>query len=653
MKPISYSDKSRAGRWSWSGIGKCALLSALACAAIAGQSPAAASAAPVRLFVSPDGQDSWAGTKRHPFRTLERARDAVRALTPSMTTDIVVNLRGGTYALEQPLQLQSAAGDGGEGGHRVVYQAYGFGTGAQEQPVISGGQRITGWQLVGGDVWSADVADLETRQLYVDGVRASRPTQGPLPGRVRTTATGYVTDSTEPQSWERPEDVEMVYRNAYGYAEARCGVADVTGDAIQTTVVMDQPCFDWASTIYTFNETEPSRPLPFIPPTSIENSPSFMEPGEWYLDRSESGQHKLLYRARSGESPARMEFVAPVLETLVSGEGTAADPLSDVAFRGLTFSHSTWLAPSEPTGFAQVYGNYYYDGGSPDQDPTNGDLLVVPSAVTFTQARNVLFARNQFAKLGAGGLAAPEGISGSVFKGNEFTDTSAGGIELSGVEGNDDGNRVANNWFHDVGVEYRGTIAATFWELADSVVAHNQIDDVPFNGIVFSSPGGGMRVRDNLVFDTNNVVYDGGGIYASGPLGSSFADGAVVRGNVVYDVRNPQATRFGAPIAMYPDNGADWLKIKQNVIYDSHHALGGVAPGRIQFKDNFWDDDFALWYVFDEEGVHIDPTPDSVQQAGNTLLPAASFAAACSANATCDAIVENAGLTPAFADLLE
>ena len=51
------------------------------------------------FYVAPTGDDGQAGSEAAPFRTLERARTAARALTAGMTGDIVVYLRGGVYPL--------------------------------------------------------------------------------------------------------------------------------------------------------------------------------------------------------------------------------------------------------------------------------------------------------------------------------------------------------------------------------------------------------------------------------------------------------------------------------------------------------------------------------------------------------------------------
>ena len=59
------------------------------------------------------------------------ARDKVRTINASMTGDIVVNLRGGTYALDATLVLEPK--DSGKDAFKIIYQAY-----SNEIPIISG-----------------------------------------------------------------------------------------------------------------------------------------------------------------------------------------------------------------------------------------------------------------------------------------------------------------------------------------------------------------------------------------------------------------------------------------------------------------------------------------------------------------------------------
>ena len=80
-----------------------------------------------------------------PFATLQRARDAVRDLKKKTTSDIVVLVREGTYALEQTVVF--GLEDSGEGDSTVTYAAY-----PGETPVFSSGREIEGWKEVSGEL---------------------------------------------------------------------------------------------------------------------------------------------------------------------------------------------------------------------------------------------------------------------------------------------------------------------------------------------------------------------------------------------------------------------------------------------------------------------------------------------------------------------
>jgi hypothetical protein len=69
----------------------------------------AASLRAAEFFVSPAGSDANPGTKEQPFATLERARDAARALRKSAgrVEPVTLWLRGGTFFLTQPFSLSA------------------------------------------------------------------------------------------------------------------------------------------------------------------------------------------------------------------------------------------------------------------------------------------------------------------------------------------------------------------------------------------------------------------------------------------------------------------------------------------------------------------------------------------------------------------
>ena len=96
----------------------------------------------VEFHVAPGGNDTAAGTAAQPFQTLERGRDAVRALQagsglPTGGVDVVIH--GGQYRLSEAFTLTPQ--DSGQSGCPVRYRAA-----VGETPVITSAMPITNWQ---------------------------------------------------------------------------------------------------------------------------------------------------------------------------------------------------------------------------------------------------------------------------------------------------------------------------------------------------------------------------------------------------------------------------------------------------------------------------------------------------------------------------
>ncbi|MFF7258752.1 right-handed parallel beta-helix repeat-containing protein [Streptomyces sp. NPDC008159] len=616
-------------------------------AATGGDRPAA------QLYVATWGDDDWPGTIDRPFATPARAQRAVRARTAGMASDIVVNLRDGTYRLPAPLRM--TGDDSGRGGHRVVYQAYGFGTPEQEKVTLSGGRPVTGWRPdpEREGVWRADVGGLETRQLYVDGRRAARAGLGSgLPGELRTTATGYTTTSAIPRSWRHPEDLELVYR--FDYVEGRCGVADISrGPGRRTPITMERTCWKLARDLY--GEESLGEP------SFVENAPDFLHrPGSWYLDRSRPGRHRLLYRPAPGQDMRRTPVVAPVLETLLSGTGRPGRPVRDMTFRGLTFADATWLAPNERAGFVAAWSMYMRPGRGAGGAM---EAHTVPGNIAFTSAERITFQGNRFVRLGAQGLELSENSSHNTVVGNVFTDISDGGVVLGvlppDTKGTNRGNRITDNWIHHIAAEYHA--ASGIWDTGgrETTIAHNQVDHVPYTGIL-SGPSEdlrglmrGGRIVGNRVFATNQLLADGGGIYLRGEQGTSYADGLVVSDNAVTD------SRYGVwNVGIYTDDSSNWMTVRHNAVYDYRASIGGCSeewgnrPVRhVRYHGNFWDDAVPDWLPRRPYPGGWPPAPDcgdphDLEFRANTLLPRAHPAPTCTATPACATILDRSGPRP-------
>jgi len=104
-------------------------------------------------YVSPEGSDDNPGTRAEPFLTLVKARNTVRQqIAGGMTRDWTVMLHGGDYRLEETLTFDE--NDSGRDGFRVIYRNY-----PGEEPIISGGRRLTGWVPYDENIYKLQVGD--------------------------------------------------------------------------------------------------------------------------------------------------------------------------------------------------------------------------------------------------------------------------------------------------------------------------------------------------------------------------------------------------------------------------------------------------------------------------------------------------------------
>lgn len=576
---------------------------------------------PLVVYVRPGGQGTGNGTRSSPYTSLTTARNALRPRLATLhaDADAVVELEGGTYTLSRPFTLTAA--DSGRHGHQVVYEAA---PGAH--PVVSGGIQVHGWHRQPGskDVWVASVpTSLRTRQLYVDGKRA-QVAQGPLPVTLTKTASGYTASSTALDHWSNPTEIELVYPSGpSNWTETRCRVTSISG----TTVTMDQPCWD-NSTL----RTTPGTALytsgfdqPLNGSYIVTNAYQLLtKPGQWYLnDRT----HRLYYIPRAGQDMQRANVVAPRLQTLVQGAGSANAPIHDIEFRGITFSYATWLEPSTPDGYSDFQAGAYLTGtdayrlqGACDSSQSTcpyGAYTQIPGNVTFSDDRKMVFDDDTFKHLGAAGLALGDGSQDDVVQGSLFTDTSGSGLTIGGInqplaQGGSltSGNEVLDNYFHDIAAEYQDSAAIFVGYAQYTTIKHNQIDHVPYSGISIgwggwlerfaylgplSNYSRGNVIADNLIFEQMQVLVDGGGIYTNGIEGSSMSNGELIEGNVVLDQQHPSW-------AIYTDNGTQFVKVRDNTVFDALYvpaaplylpgispsfSFGGCGGGPIDYDGNY------------------------------------------------------------------
>jgi hypothetical protein len=553
-------------------------------------------------WVAPNGSNEGKGDSSDPFLTIEHARDVIRANSNKGVCSINVNIKGGTYRLSGPLVFSSQ--DSGANGAEITYKAA-----SGETPVISGSVQVSGWTLydpVRG-IWQAQTSvntSTTPRQLYVNGVRATRARTVDFPNYYTPTATGYSysyvsgTDPQIPPVWENPTAVEAV--TATQWKMMRCPVAQIKG---ASAVVMKEPC--WT------NVNVYPEPWNFQLLSWWENAYEFLdEPGEWYLNPVTK---ILYYIPYAGEDLGIADVELPVLETLLAASGDISKPVNYINFSGLTFEYATWLGPNTSDGYALDQSGFHLTGTGHASNIIGHDPVTVrtPGNLSFVYAQNITFENNTVEHMGAVGLDFGIGSQNNRILGNTFNDISAAGIQLGGNTAEDarptatsqltKDNLISNNLIQYIGQEFYDAAGIYIGFTTRSTVEHNDINHVPWSGIAIGwgwallDPGGfvgvpggtpnmwgtfttptsaqGNKILHNHIQYFLEKLWDGGAIYSTGFQGTCMDDGQLI----AFNVAENKLTLAGGNI-FYTDGGSRYITLLENVSLNNPQGYVDLGP---------------------------------------------------------------------------
>ena len=555
---------------------------AAAGALVASALPAAA--ATTTLYVSASGSGTTCSVAQP--CSLPAAQAAVRSMNVAMSGDIVVQIAGGSYALSAPLTFTSA--DSGTNGFTVYWQAA-----PGSRPIISGGQRITGWTVADSaqNIWRATVGGgVDPRQLYVNGRIATRARTQVNRADFTFTTTGlsFTNGALSYLNNLRNQDrIELESVNSF--TDRYVPVQSISSNRI----TMDQPA--WNNN--TFGYDTLSRPFR-AGPIYLVNAREFLDAaGEWYLDTAAG---VLYYKPLSGENMATADVQLPRLESLVRVGGSYATPAHHLAFVGLQFSHTSWLLPNSNQGYADQQTGAYIFGtwarpadwltscqqGCPAFEAARPFWRQMPAAVQVSAANAITFADNRFTNLGQVGLgigndanahATGVGLGASdvdVVR-NVFEHISAGAVIAGGVQADahhpGDGRMLnrditfSNNLVHDVAIDYRSHVGLLMTYTADSTMSHNEVYNMPYTGI---SIGYGWGANDA----GGSQDYIDRGLYNYQPryTTATVARNYTVAANYVHDVMRQMTD--GA--AFYSLSALPGTTVNQNYFRNTNGWLG-------------------------------------------------------------------------------
>lgn len=590
---------------------------------------AAAAATQATFYVSPSGNDAAAGTKDAPFKTITQAQKAVRAINGSMTGDIEVILREGTYVLPSTVNFTEA--DGGKDGHYVRYKAA-----DGEKPLITGGMQITGWTIhdEANNIWKAEGVDGRFRQLYVNNrkaVRACFPnvidakekgnggfdhdfvrlTKVDSSGRAFDVSADYI------KNIKNIEDVEIHLMIAWSENILRLEKAQVNGGTAK--LIPKDPertklfhrAFPMLGTAFMSN---PPKQQVFY----LENSYDLIDaPGEWYLDEK---NQTLYYKPREGESMATAHVVAPRLNTLFSVLGKdTKNKVGYMSFEGLIFAHSNYTRPSEE-GFLDLQAANFNVDVLPDPSRGNWEklnsnkyLLWRPDAAFRVEnAHHFLVQGNVFSQIAATGLDFVSGTNDDMIQGNAFFEIGAAGIMLgkfyqdstteihiaynpSDKDEISTRDTVKNNLVTNVTNEHQGAVGIGAGYPRYVVIEHNEVSYTYYSGI---SIGFGWtkqqtamtnnHVNWNEIHHIARLLCDSGPIYTLSNQGT----GSEIQHNYIHDNGTSKwADYWNVPI--YLDEGSSGFTVKENVFKNSPAGVGQNQAGQntLQQSNNYYSDD--------------------------------------------------------------
>jgi hypothetical protein len=553
------------------------------------------------IYVATNGDDSNPGTLTQPLRTIVRARDLVRSKTSAMTGDIVVYLRGGTYP--QPATLSLGNADCGKGKSYVKYLAY-----PGERPLITGGKLILGWALSDAtkNIYSADGGATAFRQLYVNGKKATRarsPNLGTngelnffrLSGWDKA-AHNVQLPSTYVANWTNLTKVEMHLMTAW--ADNTLRVASISTSSSTAYVKFQSP---EDGILF-------ARPNPRLDQQGwgagrvfyFENALEFLDqPGEWYLDET---TNTVYYKPRSGEDMATATVVAPMLETIVSVEGTStSDQATNIWFQGLTFAHSTYLRPSSSGYLDGQAGQYNLTA-----DANNNQTVGRPAAgVRVTNANHIRFERNLFTQMAATGLDFVSGTHDDQIVGNVFTDIGGSGISIGKFTANEtteyhlaydptDKNEIctrdtiANNYITNVTTEIQGACGIAAGYPAYVAIEHNEVAGANFTGISVGYGWTGAtnamtnnRINHNHIHHVANTLAGGAGISTQSNQGPA----SEIQYNYLHDISQSEWHDYAVQ-GLFLDEGTSGYTVAHNLMVDTPGSLIAQNAGANLVTDN-------------------------------------------------------------------
>ncbi|HEX3165911.1 MAG TPA: right-handed parallel beta-helix repeat-containing protein [Chitinophagaceae bacterium] len=536
-----------------------------------------------QFFISPSGNDKYAGTIEKPFATLEKARKAVRKiLAKEKNISIAVYFRAGDYFLKNSVVFDSL--DSGTGDNPVTYSAYNnevvsfsggisipvkYATPVKDDLVLNRFPLTAKNKILRIDLKRSGIKDFGTltprgfarpyqpapMELFCNKAamhlaRYPNDTLIPLgkvldPGSIPRNGDfshrggKFQFSIDEPDRWAAAKDIWISGFFRYGYADDAVQIADLD---LKNRIISTRQ-----ETLYGFESGKNFQR--WFAYNLLEEIDS---PGEYYIDRT-SG---ILYFYGPEEELKTIE-VSMLEEPLVQLKNT-----SFIHFNGINFECSRGIGVYIEKGNDNKIDNCVFrnlgivgvcvgKGIEPFAELTHeGDGQ--PASGKLGSLMNYMYKHTTFDR---------EAGTGHIISNCEIYNTGSGGISLGGgvrltlKKGN---NQVANCSIHDFNRLDRSYKAGINIDGVGNVIRNCEIFNCPGSAILLH--GNDHLIEYNSIHHAVTDGDDMGAIYY-GRDPSEF--GNKVQYNFFHHIGNDH----GLIVSVYHDDGACGMEVTGNIFY--------------------------------------------------------------------------------------
>ena len=517
------------------------------------------------LVVSVNGDDEAEGTLEKPLKTLQGAKEKVKALNVSEDVHITVWFREGTYTIVDTVSFDEADKS------NVLYRSY-----PNEEVVFSGSKEIKGnWKETKINGVKAFVTPVPIsseddyfRSLFKDGTRLSRSNypkedffkvKDPKTDEavIPETDPDYFTHSlvfyantSDILNFSNPQDVDV--RLMHFWCDELLPVHSVNTESGRIETRKPTSMTIRVDDNYIFENVKEALSMP----------------GEWYLDR---GEQKLYYIPQEGDTIDNTVLYAGVTEQLIS-----INNAKNISFQGINFENTDW----DHVGTENSHSGKVFDENHPlykniDYGAIHPQAAFeVPAAILIDTSESINFTNCTFENISYTAIKFEKASKDCGITSCLFNEIGANAIFINGefvVPATTQNIDVTDCHISKYGRIFNNAIGILLTHAIDCDLTHNEIHDGWYTGISVGwnwgytdNPTNNINISNNLIYNIGNGwLSDMGAIYTLG-----IQPDTVISENIIYNVGCDEGRYGYGGWGIYLDEGSSEILVEKNLVYD-------------------------------------------------------------------------------------